>query len=74
MTRPLDGIALQTYFRRLNLQKDAQGPVDSHWLPLPQADCQIVAQAICLSGIRPKDAMHHEGRKCQGRVRLSVIS
>ena len=24
MTRPLDGIALQTYFRRLNLQKDAQ--------------------------------------------------
>src|SRR6266571_4373382 len=24
MTRPLDGIALQTYFRRLNLQKEAQ--------------------------------------------------
>src|SRR5256886_15658653 len=24
MTKPLDGIALQTYFRRLNLQKDAQ--------------------------------------------------
>src|SRR3989440_4890723 len=24
MTRPLDGIALQTYVRRLNLQKDAQ--------------------------------------------------
>jgi putative transposase len=24
MTRPLDGIALQTYFRRLKLEKDAQ--------------------------------------------------
>lgn len=24
MTRPLDGIAFQTYVRRLNLQKDAQ--------------------------------------------------
>ena len=24
MTRPLDGIALQTYFRRLNLPKEAQ--------------------------------------------------
>ena len=73
MTRPLDGIALQTYFRRLNLQKDAQDQLIAVRSSPPSRLPDSPQEIPCLVSVQ-KDAMRHEGGKCQGRVRLSARS